>query len=749
MMACSASALLTLLATALPPLITTGELEPQGQVREESARAWQKYEAIFLEITLVPPRAMYGSITVRKGELPRGHSGQSRPGEIRLKQAKAFSLSDRELEALRHELAHQFLFAACPQASSDRLFHEAFALSMSGELGAWADDEYSGLSWALGELTSPGVGLNSKSARRALARLLVEGLQPEAALPRSLVAPLKRCADQTSWVLLEPRVLAAPPPEARVDATVVIHRASGEVVFREGRVEEAVPYGSTLKPFVVAGAVGTPPNLPRRNDVEWSCGDNLPPTLGAAKALSRSCNGYFLDWASKAPEVARLGAWGAVLLAAGLERLPTDMPEAMGLRSTLSLSPLGLARAYRLLAAARPDLLDLLREGPRDGTLSGLSVSKALDGLATKTGTVRDAQSRPRHGWIVGVSDTLVVVMVKNGRMPRSFAEEFGETVERASRSGGEGAGKVQVFGLLEPSDVEASCTGPGFALVGIGRDTAPELLPERKFGLQREGAKGRLMCLTGPFRVQFPGIQPPGGRDYAGVFAVSPPPLYRAPPGSQVSEGARRARQGSTFVFETSRSLYAAGVVEAEDALIQGEARAALMAVVDANGQHPRHGGRPVCDTTHCQVFLGTVKPRPADRAALAHPLETSDWLLFSRGGAEWWREERPLRQVEAVLGGPFSSLELQNGQSMTRRTEAQGEALWDNTERFGCEALRGPLKLPSCPKAARRNGASVVFEGQGRGHGLGLDVEWAKSSGLKAEELLFRAYGDTVRRL
>jgi hypothetical protein len=57
--------------------------------------------------------------------------------------------------------------------------------------------------------------------------------------------------------------------------------------------------------------------------------------------------------------------------------------------------------------------------------------------------------------------------------------------------------------------------------------------------------------------------------------------------------------------------------------------------------------------------------------------------------------------------------------------------------------EVLRAPLKLPSCPQQAVVSGSEVVFEGRGRGHGEGLDVEWAKRSGLGADEILRRAYG------
>ncbi len=58
-------------------------------------------------------------------------------------------------------------------------------------------------------------------------------------------------------------------------------------------------------------------------------------------------------------------------------------------------------------------------------------------------------------------------------------------------------------------------------------------------------------------------------------------------------------------------------------------------------------------------------------------------------------------------------------------------------------CEALRGPLKLPSCPERARLAEGRWIFEGRGEGHGEGLDVDWARRSGLSADEILARAYG------
>ena len=59
--------------------------------------------------------------------------------------------------------------------------------------------------------------------------------------------------------------------------------------------------------------------------------------------------------------------------------------------------------------------------------------------------------------------------------------------------------------------------------------------------------------------------------------------------------------------------------MLAAEDATISGEARLALGRVIAHNAREPRHGVRPLCDTTHCQAFLGTAAPRDEDDAIFA----------------------------------------------------------------------------------------------------------------------------------
>jgi hypothetical protein len=175
--------------------------------------------------------------------------------------------------------------------------------------------------------------------------------------------------------------------------------------------------------------------------------------------------------------------------------------------------------------------------------------------------------------------------------------------------------------------------------------------------------------------------------------------------------------------------------VLNAEDARLTGEVRLALAQVVAHDAGVPRHPGRPLCDTTHCQAFLGTAAPRPEELRALSlPPLPTDRWLPYSRGGTEGWIARRTLGQVQAVLGD-VRGLNRVDGQ--LRVMAAEGIHLRD------CEPVRAALRLPSCPSEVALTKSEVVFRGTGRGHGLGLEVEAARRSGLPAAVLLERAYG------
>jgi hypothetical protein len=727
------------LLAATPVFLTRGDVTPEPELRAEVEATWKALEARYVAEAGGAPARAPATISLQRGVgmLP-SRNGQGRPGVVELRQATPGVLDERLRMALRHELAHQLLWWACPASAEDRLLHEAFALAVSGELAEWRETPYQSLASASVELArNPEV--DTPRARRALARVLTE----DSGFPKALTRRLRQCQDGARQAVpLSVDELAGVAVEAAASATVVLSRHSGEVLFAQGDIKKALPYGSTLKPFVVAGSAAPPPVLsPRAGVPEWACGDGLPGKVDVKAALLRSCNGYFLDWEGQGSAPRAFGPWGPVLAAVGLSGEPLDMADAIGLRSALRLSPWGVAQAYRLLAEARPDLLAVLADNAARGTLSELPVSRAFVGVATKTGTVRDAESRPRLGWIVAVEEDLIAVVARPGLMPRSFADEVPQVLAKVRRErGGQEVARVQVLGLVAPGDVEARCRGAGFVLEG----GTPRAVPEDFTKLEPLVSQGAAVCLGSPWRVRFP--EAPAGRDYAGVFSWSSPPPYKPPAGVPTSPSALKARRGSDFLFRTTRLQYTAGVVAAEDASLTGEPRVALARVVAHNERHAdsRHPGRAVCDTTHCQTFLGTVRVKPEEERALELPAPRwRQWLPFSQGGEAPWRETRPRTQVESLLGRGVTGVRFSEGRVHYLRTKGEGAAVFDVAESQPCEPLRSALKLPACPRGATFEESRVLFEGRGQGHGEGLDVEAAKASGSRHEQLLERAYG------
>lgn len=730
--------LLALSVTAAPTFTFGPELGSEAQLGREANAGWSALEATWTAAGGAPLAHSLSLRIERARSLPSQVAGRSRVGLVELRQGDGGRLTEGLVTALRHELAHQFLFAACGTASDDALFHEAFAVATSGELAAWNEGPYLSMAAARRQLRSA-PSLDTRSARAALARMLVNGPQ-QAGLPRPLALRLRRCADRGAWVPLSVDDLTALTLAAG-DALVVLSRHSGEVLREEGDARVALPFGSTLKPFVAAGALAQAPRLhPRPGSDDWACGAALPDPVDVGTALARSCNGYFLDWAAREPSIAALGAYGPLLRALGLSRLPADGSEAIGLRPTLTLSPLALAQAYRALAESQPQILELLRETPRQGTLAGLPASPRLEGLALKTGTVRDADGRVELGLIVAVDADVLAVLVRKGKMPRAMATDLADALEPFRGQRAQELVEVQVFGLLPFDAVEARCAG----LPILATPSGPLLASHTDGALGPLVKSGRALCLGAPWMVSFP-QGPVGGRAYAGIFRFDPPPPYRPPEGAApISERTRRAREGSAFVFATRLGLYTAGVLAAEDAQIAGEPRVALAQTIAHNAHAPRHLHRPVCDTTHCQAFLGTVPPHPGELAALARADATgAGWLPFSQGGEAPWAERRPLARVARALGGTPSALRFEADRAQVTIDGSEGDARFDDHLTLPCETVRSALQLPACPQEARIVGDEVRFLGKGRGHGLGMDVEHAKQSPRDAQGILREAYG------
>ena len=295
----------------------------------------------------------------------------------------------------------------------------------------------------------------------------------------------------------------------------------------------------------------------------------------------------------------------------------------------------------------------------------------------------------------------------------------------------GDSPTEVQVFGLVGSERVSVRCAGRA---VRLGANEIEEL-PSGWQTLRTALETGMILCAEGPWEVRVAGSRP---RPYAGAFSFRA--LPDRPPESGTTPRQARARRGSEVVFRTTLASYVSGVIAAEHAGLGGEPAVALAQVIAHDARVERHLGRPLCDTTHCQVFLGTAPVSEEVRRALELPeLPTARWLPYFRGGDEPWEVRRSSAEVRAVLG---ETTGISGDGRAIEVTRAGG------VERLPCEPVRAGLRLQGCPTEAIFDGETVRLRGRGRGHGLGLDVEAARRSGLPADELLRRSYGlDTPR--
>ncbi len=282
----------------------------------------------------------------RRGAARRAEAGLSQLRAVDRARGPAWRRQASGPLALRHEVAHQLLFEACPAASGDRLFHEAFALAASGELR-----ELGGRRGGRSRTSrSPARSRSSPARWLSRARAASTAAAPAARWPGSSRSR-RPCAGGSRWrwrgrssrCEAGRRLDAAPAPgpgrrgPLRRRAGASLSRHSGEVLAAEGAAAVPLPFGSTLKPFLLAGAVRPTPLLrPDPSRLVWRCGEALPPAMDAATALLRSCNGWFLDWAARdrerrdvrcmGPGAARPGALRPPLRRGRGDRHPAGAP---------------------------------------------------------------------------------------------------------------------------------------------------------------------------------------------------------------------------------------------------------------------------------------------------------------------------------------------------------------------------------------------------------------------------------------
>ncbi|MBC7794769.1 MAG: hypothetical protein H7Z43_13780 [Clostridia bacterium] len=752
-------------APAVPQFVVDERVGNPAALTAIAEEQWTAMAELTARVIGAPiPHAPITVHIVPGRELRSSEAGTSRYGRIELRTG-----ASEITTALRHELGHQYLWATCPAALDDRLFHEAFALIVSGELTRW--DEADVTTPQAVRVLAEASSLDVPKSRAAIARLIRESLTDSIEIPRTMALRLATCSSNTLWRPLQVNELA-PAERAYSDAFVVVNRHSGELVTFDGAVDTAMPFGSVLKPFIVAGAAGAPTLKPVHGDVNWECGDALPSQLTAAQALARSCNGYFLTWGRTTPAAAKFGAYGAMLTALGLPRLPNAMSEAIGITPTLALTPRAVAEAYRALALSSPTTIAALADTARFGTLAGLGLgvehvvlsargasdtngaSNVHMARAFKTGTVRNPQSRPLVGWLVQVTPDHVAVSTFAGRQPRDFAVQAAQRLTAIGRRAQERRVGVQVFGLVGASQVTVECRGVAMRGADVVQTQAPvplsSVLEDSEF-----------ICLGAPWLARVGGSAPGSStvagaarrsssfgaentRDYAGTFARAELPASNASDDTTASPRALRARRGSEVIFTTSLGAYAAGVAHQEGGMLHGATREALVRVIAHNAYEPRHAHRPICDTTHCQVFKGTMHLGDDDARSLTRSIPYRGWLPFALGGDAPWEKAVDVQEITRVLGSNAAQLRLGPDYVTFIRTT---DDTADESVRVRCEVIRNALHLLSCPTSVAPGPNTWMFRGKGAGHALGLNLIRAQLSAQSADSLLQSAFGPAPR--
>jgi hypothetical protein len=738
----------------------------EARVRED----WSSWEG------MLGVRAARGELTVSLADPSAMPSdfGRSRNRRIELNRLLT---RDAAEEVFRHELAHVFFESRCAGlARSAPILSEAFALFISGDAArrAFQGTRFlyaaSARDWLLahaGEMPEGARG-DSRAAQQALARVLA---LPEKARTWEayFTGLLASCGDESfaasgavAGFLDAVRGAGAAAAPSRLDF-LLVDGLAGETLAEDGHPRARFPAGSILKPSLVAAVPALMERRAARDTPEWRCPAQQRPgeIFTWQLALTLSCNGFFLDFAAGFPN--GFDAWEDEMRRLGpkLPDRPTTMEERIGLKDGITLSPLDAVRVFSWLDRKAPFVVDALSGTPRDGTLATASEAGwfAGRGIALKTGTVRDIASEPLHAWIVAVgprdasgAPAFVAALHATGRATSSLLPELKRRLV-SHLTGLERAAEVQILGLVPEAGVGLACDGG-----------APLLVRARggEWRLEEPGtalAQGTLAsgatyaCPAAALAVTFAdGRGATIRRRYFGALRVEAPPAAAALSSVPLREGSARARRGSRFVLATSERAYVTSSLLSELPEGHTELLAALSLVVRNNRLARRHGDRPPCDTTHCNLFgqdaMVSREARARARQAvgavarfeIAAPEGGREWLPFSLGGGGEWTEVRAGAAVAEALGLAKEPARLVRGPDGRYEIAA--------AVRLPCEVLRNQLRLPSCPEDVVATAAGFTVRGKGEGHGAGLDLTAASAAaagGADFSALLARAWPDS----
>ena len=207
------------------------------------------------------------------------------------------------------------------------------------------------------------------------------------------------------------------------ESAEILEVATGRRLLRYGPEVAATRPGSTLKPFTLLALLeaGLDPSkrLPCARQLtiggrRFDCTHPPLHSLNAREALAYSCNNYF------AAATGRLTVerWAKSLAAYGIRAgRPSDLRMAALGEDAVEVTPLELARAYRLLALGKNRVI---QEGLELAVTAG-TARLAGPAFAGKTGTAASANRISLQGWFAGwtpraTPEHVMVVFLSVGR---------------------------------------------------------------------------------------------------------------------------------------------------------------------------------------------------------------------------------------------------------------------------------------------------------------------------------------------
>lgn len=719
------------------------------------------------------------------------HIKDSRVGRIDNQGIGLWSGLDKESRTgvLRHEVGHQFLEQLCPGRVTVPFLHEVFAQWISGDFARVASSStefaygHLALDWLKGaRIFGKQSATDVSQMSYGVGRILLENFSSKR-LEEALIRVTQGCLDddfdgklaaqQVLSALLDSRMvsnISKKSPEI-----LVIDGISLEPLIKQGSDRVGFGPGSILKPILVGMIKEFRLSASSTSSAYWRCGSFAHNALGPQmwtwmQALVQSCNGFFLE--HQHADTIDFRPWLDLINQFGIKhgfRLDDFqnnkeiLLKSIGLIPGIEITLEQVAGLYRWLYDVAPDVMHGLLKTPIEGTLRGHPQSRWFidHGFALKTGTVRAISSEPLHGWVVAVGSIkenpdnppVIAVVHGVGHSPQDLLPFLERSLKsmRLGDSPKEGEARVQILGgLVHPGSFQASCMGqlyrvqelPLYEKIGSFRPKFVTAVPATLLKLNQ---KALYTCYQGPLSLT---SDKTSDRVYSyyGRLRVDPLKVKDPTIGKTLPVSPRRAgaRLGSSLIIETSLQHYINNVISNEYPEGYKSTLQALALSVALNSRSNRHEGRPVCDTSHCQIFGGryphgvmaskqSQKSRIFDASRwamgeldwsqrfqggqLGRLCSALDWYPFSIGGHQPWTQVRSPSQIAQALNLalPLYHIKIEGDVEITH---LQG------VTHLKCEVFRNQLSLPSCPRAANLSGDRVTFQGRGDGHGMGLSL-------------------------